>query len=129
MRTVSRSPRRPGPSRAPAAFTLVEVLVALVVLAAGVLALARAVTALERIERAAARRWAGAALLESGLERMRAAPCAPRAGADSAPGVVAGWSVTAGEAAATGVLADTARIERGGGDPPLVVGVRSAAPC
>lgn len=122
---MSQLPTRRSTTVAPG-FTLVEVLVALVVLGVGVLAAARAMTALERLDRAAGRRWAAAVMLESRLERMRAAPCAPSAGVDSARGVVARWRTLPDSG--TAMLVDTARIAREG-EVAHVVGVRSAAPC
>lgn len=122
---MSQPPFRRSPATT-SGFTLVEVVVALVVLGVGILAAARALTALERLDRAAGRRWAAAVLLESRVERMRAAPCAQRAGVDSARGVRARWNAVPDSGGI--LLADTARIARDG-DVPLMVGVRSAAPC
>jgi prepilin-type N-terminal cleavage/methylation domain-containing protein len=65
-------------------FTLVEVVVAVVVLAVGLLALAGTSGAIARMAGLARQAGASAVLAESRLERLRAAPCAIGAVAGSA---------------------------------------------
>lgn len=113
-----------SPSRS--GFTLVEVLVALVMLTVGALALAATGVANLRLELTAARRVAGAALATTRLEQLRS-KCSPSSGNDSAAGITAAWHASA----SSGVqdLLDSMVLVESPGHAPHIDVIRSGAPC
>jgi Tfp pilus assembly protein PilV len=72
--------------------TIVEALVALLLLSVGALALVGLTTTLARDERRAAARRRGAAMLEARLLAWCVAPCADGVGATTADGLTERWS-------------------------------------
>ncbi|HEX6534761.1 MAG TPA: hypothetical protein VF041_09185 [Gemmatimonadaceae bacterium] len=112
----------------PAAFTLVETLVAIILLTVGVLALAGTSSAVARLQAETELRERAALLAATRLERLRAAPCPTGTvgGADTDHAIVGRWSA----AASGGLLAVEYRARfpdgRGGS---LTHTVRSALPC
>lgn len=90
-----------------AGFTVVEQLVAIVVLGVGLLSLAQGVVGLQRHARRAALRSEATAAAISAVERMTATLCVPATGTDSAGRAEVRW--TSGGTAPTATL--TARAE------------------
>ncbi len=88
-RHYSRAPRRPR-----AGFTLVEVLIATIVLTMGVLALAGSTSFMLRSMGSGAQQALAANAAQSRIELLRAGPC-PAAGSDSevVRGVTGRWTV------------------------------------
>lgn len=80
--------------RATAGFTLIEVVVAIVVLSIGVLALAASAAATVRSMADGARTSGIARAAESARERAYATVCAAAAGTDSAAGARVTWTAT-----------------------------------
>lgn len=83
----TRAPRRAG-------FTLVELMVAMAILAVGVLGLAATAATVAKLVGGTRHQSIAAAAAQSRLEKLRAVPCASRtAGADTSRGVVVAWTV------------------------------------
>lgn len=76
-------------------FTIVEVLVAILILSVGMLALVGSAAVVVRQTGTAARQTQAAAYAQSRFERLRASPCASlTGGADTVRGIVTAWAVT-----------------------------------
>ncbi len=103
-----RSRRRPTPSRLPRGDTIVEALVALLLLAIGALALVGHTATLTRDERRAAARHHAAALLEQRVVEWEGAPCADDAGARTVDGLVESWAARR-DADSLAILVDSLR--------------------
>lgn len=75
-------------------FTLVELMVAMSILAVGVLGLAATAATVAKLVGGAKQQTLAAAAAQSRLERLRAVPCAARAGGtDTSRGVIVAWTV------------------------------------
>jgi type IV pilus modification protein PilV len=86
---------RPLTPASRAGFTIVEVLVAILILSVGMLALAGTAAVVVRQTGSAARQTMAAAHAQSRFEQLRASPCAAMAGgADTLRGIVTAWTVT-----------------------------------
>lgn len=109
-------------------FTLVELLVALVVLSVGLLAVVAAGTSIARLEGDAARDALAAMMAESRFERLRALPCAPATGRDSARGVAEAWELAPG-AGRVRDMRESVRVAGSGGRSSHTESYRSAAAC
>ena len=119
--TVHASHRRAG-------FTIAECLVAVTLLAVGMLGLAGTALAVERLDDAAARRAAAAALAWSRTERLRGTACAARSGGASLiAGLAETWMVTA----APGItrVQDSIALPPENGRPVPPLSVVTAVPC
>jgi type IV pilus modification protein PilV len=89
-----RRNRRASGANARAGFTLVELIVAMIVFAVGVLGLAATAASVTRLMGGASRQTIAAAIGQSRLERLRASPCSTLTnGADTTRGVVSVWTV------------------------------------
>ena len=93
------------------AFTLVELLVACLVLGTGVLALASTSVAVARLTGDAAREGAAAERAQSRMEAMRAAQCVAASGSALAGGIIEWWS--AAPAAGGAALSDSVQYAEG----------------
>lgn len=82
-------------------FTVVEQLVALVVLGVGLLAIARGIVGLQQHARRAALRLNATSAATSAVERMTASTCASASGDDTIGPVSVSWTRTGGAPAAT----------------------------
>ena len=110
-------------------FTLVELLIATVVLAVGLLALTSAGAAIVRLEARGQQLSRIAATGETRLELLRSQRCEAASGASYGGGLEERWSVTQG-AARTRVLVDSiTRNGAGGGTPLTGYAFRSAVRC
>lgn len=117
------------PSRGiPPGFTLVELLIATVVLAVGLLALTSAGAAIVRLEWRGQRLARIAALGETRLELLRSERCAAAPGASSSHNVEERWRVTQ-VAARTLVLVDSIGRDADGSAAVNVYAFRSAVRC
>lgn len=88
-----RTPRASG-TKSRAGFTLVELLVAMMVFAVGMLGLAATAASVTRLMGGASRQTIAANIAQSRLEKLRASPCSTLAnGADTVRGVVSAWTV------------------------------------
>ena len=77
-----------------AGFTIVELIVAMIVFAVGVLGLAATAASVTRLMGGATRQTIAANIAQSRLEKLRASPCATLTnGADTVRGVVSTWTV------------------------------------
>ena len=94
--------------RAPRGDTIVEALVALLLLTVGALALVGHTATLARDERRAAARHRGAAMLQARAIAWQSAPCADAAGARTVDGLAEAWS-TSRSADSLEVLLDSVR--------------------
>jgi type IV pilus modification protein PilV len=93
-RIRTRKTRRPNGSRA--GFTLVELLVAMMVFAVGMLALAATAASLTRMMGGAKRQTLAATVAQSRLEKLRSSPCASlTSGSETVRGITNTWTVTA----------------------------------
>ena len=93
-RIRTRKTRRPTGSRA--GFTLVELLVAMMVFAVGMLALAATAASVTRMMGGAKRQTLAATVAQSRLEKLRSSPCASLvSGTETVRGVTNTWTVTA----------------------------------
>lgn len=113
---MSAAPRRPPVVRrlAPATragLTIVEALVALAILAAGVLALIGTTARLAHDEADARRAERASALIAERVETIASAPCRDSAGQRVADGLVERWRVVRQDDVAT--LVDSVRLPRG----------------
>jgi prepilin-type N-terminal cleavage/methylation domain-containing protein len=112
----SRLPSDARPARG--GFSLVELLVALTVLAVGLLALAGVTGGVLRASSAAARGARAVELLEARAESLHAAPCDTASGERAWDGLRERWSVARdGDLL---VLADSVRVELPGREPRTV---------
>lgn len=109
----------------PAGFTLIEVLMALVILTVGLLALARGMTGLHAHARRAMLRLQATSAAAGALERLSVGDCTPRSGSDSAGPVRTSWSLAGTGPAAT----VSVRAEAPGIAPAVVVTLESARGC
>jgi type IV pilus modification protein PilV len=82
--------------KARAGFTIVELLVALMIFAVGMLGLAATAGSVTRMMGGAKRQVIAATVAQTRLERLRSSPCTSIAsGADTTRGIVSTWTVTA----------------------------------
>jgi len=92
IRTAKR--RRPAAKRA--GFTLVELLVAMMVFAVGMLGLAATAASVTRMMGGAKRQTIAATVAQSRLEKLRSSPCASIvSGSETVRGITNIWTVTA----------------------------------
>ena len=92
-RIRTRKTRRPTGRRA--GFTLVELLVAMMVFAVGMLGLAATAASVTRMMGGARRQTIAATVAQSRLEKIRSSPCASLlSGTDTVRGVVSKWTIT-----------------------------------
>ena len=78
-------------------FTLVELLVAMMMFAVGMLALASTAAAVTKMMGGAKRQTIAAQVAQSRIERIRSSPCATLAsGTDTVRGVISSWTVVRG---------------------------------
>ena len=123
-----RSRRRKAPSRVPPGDTIVEALVALLLLTVGALALIGHTATLSRDERRAAARHRAAALLDARATEWAGAPCADGAGARTVDGLAESWAAWR-DADSLAVLVDSLRAaDDPGGVRAGFVAVRGCAP-
>lgn len=106
-------------------FTVVEQLIALVVLGVGLLAIARGIVGLQRQARRAALQLDAVTAAASALERATATSCAPATGTDTLGVVAVRWARTGGAPAA----ALTASAEVGAIGGVVVDSLTSAREC
>ena len=93
-RIRTRKTRRPTGRRA--GFTLVELLVALMVFAVGMLGLAATAGSVTRMMGGAKRQTIAAAVAQSRLEKIRSSPCASLvSGSDTVRGIASTWTIRA----------------------------------
>ncbi|HWE41785.1 MAG TPA: prepilin-type N-terminal cleavage/methylation domain-containing protein [Gemmatimonadaceae bacterium] len=93
-RIRTRTTRRPTSSRA--GFTLVELLVAMMVFAVGMLGLAATASSVTRMMGGAKRQTIAATVAQSRLEKLRSSPCASiTSGTETVRGITNTWTVTA----------------------------------
>jgi type IV pilus modification protein PilV len=89
-----RRTQRASGAKSRAGFTLVELIVAMMVFAIGVLGLAATAASVTRLMGGASRQTIAANIAQSRLEKLRASPCGTLAnGADTVRGVVSAWTV------------------------------------
>ena len=89
-------PDRSEVSAPRAGFTIVELLVAMMVFAIGVLGLAATTATVARLMGSASRQSMAAALAQSRIEKLRGVPCASIAsGSDTVRGITSTWTATA----------------------------------
>lgn len=94
VRIRTRKTRRPSAKRA--GFTLVELLVAMMVFAVGMLGLAATAGSVTRMMGGAKRQTLAATLAQSRLEKLRSSPCTTlTSGSETARGITNTWTVTA----------------------------------
>ena len=93
-RIRTRKTRRPSGKRA--GFTLVELLVAMMVFAVGMLGLAATAASVTRMMGGAKRQTIAATVAQSRLEKLRSSPCASiTSGSETVRGITNVWTVTA----------------------------------
>ena len=94
VRIRTRKTRRPSAKRA--GFTLVELLVAMMVFAVGMLGLAATAGSVTRMMGGAKRQTLAATVAQSRLEKLRSSPCATlTSGSETVRGITNTWTVTA----------------------------------
>lgn len=116
-----RSPRVQRPAAAPSGFTLVELIVAIIVLTIGILALASTAGVVARQMSGGAQQTLAAHVAQTRFERLRAVSCAsltvPGMGSDESRGIREVWTVANGNGSnpsvTTLVLTDTVRYRAG----------------
>lgn len=130
MRKLPVLPPAPPPSSdVPPGFTIIELLIATVVLAVGLLALTSAGAAIVKLERRGQQLSLVAGMGEARLELLRSQHCAAVSGARDNGNLEERWRVTHG-AARTLVLVDTVMLDTPGGAAPRTVhAFRSAVRC
>ena len=95
MSPRNRSRRALG-SKSRAGFTIVELIVAMMVFAVGMLGLAATAGTVTQLMGGAKRQTLAAAVAQSRLERLRSSPCGTlTAGVDTSRGVINKWTVQA----------------------------------
>ena len=93
-RIRTRKTRRPSGKRA--GFTLVELLVAMMIFAVGMLGLAATAGSVTKMMGGAKRQTIAATVAQSRLEKIRSSPCTTLlSGSDTVRGVVSAWTITA----------------------------------
>lgn len=93
-RIRTRKTRRPTGNRA--GFTLVELLVAMMVFAVGMLGLAATAASVTRMMGGAKRQTLAATVAQSRLEKIRSSPCASLvSGSETVRGITNTWTITA----------------------------------
>lgn len=93
-RIRTRKTRRPTGNRA--GFTLVELLVAMMVFAVGMLGLAATAGSVTRMMGGAKRQTIAATVAQSRLEKIRSSPCASlTSGSETVRGITNTWTITA----------------------------------
>jgi hypothetical protein len=108
--------------------TIAECLVAVTLLAVGLLALSTTAVAVQRLANSATLRAQAAAMGVARLESLRGVACVARAGgARVVRGIAEQWRVMPG--AGFTLAADSLRLPEGRGAPPAVVAIESALPC
>jgi len=117
-----RTPLRPR-----AAFTLVEILVACLVLCIGVLALASTSVAIARLSGDASRAGTAAERGQGRLEAMRSARCAAIGGTLTAGGIAESWSAVPSSSGAR--MSDSVRYAEGARHSPHSETLVSAVWC
>ena len=110
-----------------AAFTLVELLVACLILGTGVLALAGTSVAVARLTGDAARAGTAAERAQARMETMRSAQCAATLGSTLAGGIAEWWASSA--TAAGAALSDSVRYSEGAQHSIRSSALASAAWC
>jgi type IV pilus modification protein PilV len=94
-RRTSATPR-PSGTGARAGFTLVELLVAMMIFAVGMLALAATAGSVTRMMGGAKRQTIAAQVAQSRIERLRSSPCASLlGGSETVRGISSTWTVSA----------------------------------
>ena len=89
-----RRTRHASGAKSRAGFTIVELIVAMIVFAVGVLGLAATAASVTRLMGGATRQTIAANIAQSRLEKLRASPCGTLTnGADTTRGVVSAWTV------------------------------------
>ena len=88
--------RQPSATHPRAGFTIVELLVALMIFAVGMLGLAATAGSVTKMMGGAKRQVLAATIAQSRLERLRSSPCTSIvSGADTTRGIVNKWTVSA----------------------------------
>ena len=130
MNRLPAAAARPTPSsKLSPGFTLVELLVATVVLSVGLLALTSAGAAIVKLESRGGRLSRVAALAETRLELVRVERCAATSGSGEIGRLQERWSVIH-SAPSTFTVVDSVSDNDGAGSTPRRVDVfRSAVPC
>jgi type IV pilus modification protein PilV len=96
MRASRRTSRARRAAGARAGFTLVELLVAMMVFAVGMLGLAATAASVTRMMGGAKRQTIAAAVAQSRLEKIRSSPCASlTSGSETVRGITNTWTITA----------------------------------
>ena len=83
-------------SRPAAGLTLLETMVAIIILTVGILAAARVTAMAIRLAADGHARWAGASLARSRLELLRSGDCSASSGVDVSDGMLLRWTVAPG---------------------------------
>ena len=98
MSPRARNPKnRPSGAVARDGFTIVELLVAMMMFAVGMLALASTAASVTKMMGGAKRMTIATQVAQSRIERLRSSPCATLAsGADTVRGVISSWTVVRG---------------------------------
>ena len=95
IRRASETPDAPR-MQAREGFTIVELLVALMIFAVGMLGLAATAGSVTRMMGGAKRQVIAATVAQTRLERLRSSPCTSIvSGADTTRGIISTWTVTA----------------------------------
>ena len=121
----------PARSSAHAAFTLLEVLIALVILGVGILGLSANAALVSRLIGDGSRLTLAATVATSRLEQLRATPCASAtSGSATTRGIEERWSVGAMSVSALDVeVSVTYPLRTGAGDSSRTQRFRGGIPC